>query len=100
MWDVVPSSQPCPVCSLPGMGPGEPEPHDRPIIPAKIHARGRQTPLQSASQRFQRAAFQPVQEHIAADKDVLAVEAFGVAHGYDACPPGWIGTGRSFRFFG
>jgi hypothetical protein len=64
----------CPKRSLPGMGPGESENRDRVIIPAKIHLRGRQTPLQSASQRFQRAGFQPVQEYLAADKDRPAVE--------------------------
>ena len=80
------------------MGPGEPENHDSVIIAAKIQARWRKALPQSEAQRFQRAAFQTVNEDVPADKSVPAVEWFGAAHGYDACAPGWIGTGRYFRF--
>ena len=84
---MVSSSQPFPERSLPGVGPDEPENHDRLIIPCEIQARRRQTLFQSAAQRFQCERVQVVNEDVRADRDGLrpAVEELGVAHGYAPC---------------
>jgi hypothetical protein len=57
-----------------GTGPGEPENHDRVIIPSEIQAGGRQALLYGPSESFLRGAFQVVKEHVRAHGGVARPE--------------------------